>query len=292
MDLERWRESGSGMEFRGHRVMFYEAGPRRAEPILLIHGFPTAAWDWHRLWLALAGRYRLIAPDLLGFGFSDKPQGFPYSFAVQADLCEAVLQTLGHGSFHVLAHDYGDTVGQELLARQMDRGSHVKGVRSLFLLNGALFPECYQPRPIQRWMAGPLGPLLVRFLSKERALDQLAEVFGPDTRPRPEEREAFWTLIAANDGLRALPRLLGYMREREQNRARWVAALTGSPVPVMFVNGTVDPVSGSRMAARWRELLPEAPIIELARVGHYPQVEDPRAVLDACLPFFAAAAFT
>jgi len=174
----------------------------------------------------------------------------------------------------------------------MDPGSHTTGIRSLFLLNGALFPESYRPRPIQRWLAGPLGPLLVRFLRKERALDRLAEVFGPATRPDLEEREAFWALIAANDGLRALPGLLGYMREREQNRERWVAALTGSPVPVMFVNGTIDPVSGSEMAARWRVLLPEAPIVELERVGHYPQLEDPEAVLEACLPFLASAAFT
>jgi len=291
MELDQWKRSGHAAEFRGHRVMVYEAGSRDAEPLLLIHGLPTAAWDWHRVWPVLAERYRLIAPDLLGFGFSDKPPDFPYSFRAQADLCEAILEERGCRDFHVLAHDYGDTVGQELLARRIEQGGDGEGLQSLSLLNGALFPEQYQPRPIQTWLAGPLGSLLVRFLTRERALDRLAEVFGPDTRPGPTERDDFWELIDANEGLRVLPRLFGYMREREENRARWVSALVDSPVPVLFIDGVLDPVSGARMTQRWRELLPTAPVVELANVGHYPHLEDPRAVLDACLPFFTAAQF-
>ncbi len=110
-------------------------------------------------------------------------------------------------------------------------------------------------------------------------------------RSGPTERGDFWELIDANEGLRILPRLFGYIREREENRGRWVSALIDSPVPVMFIDGMLDPVSGARMTGPWRELLPTAPVVELGNVGHYPHLEGPRAVLDACLPFFAAARF-
>ena len=60
--------------------------------------------------------FRLIAPDLLGFGRSAKPSRHDYRIGEQADICAAVMAEAGVGRCHVLAHDYGDTVAQELLA--------------------------------------------------------------------------------------------------------------------------------------------------------------------------------
>jgi pimeloyl-ACP methyl ester carboxylesterase len=290
MDLEQWRMRARPLDFRGHEVLAYDGGIPDGEPLLLIHGFPTAAWDWHRVWEALGHRYRLVAPDLIGFGFSAKPADFPYSFPAQADLCESLLAERGIRDFHVLAHDYGDTVAQELLARRIERGP-AHGMRSLCLLNGGVFPECHRPRPIQRALAGPLGPLLVRLVGKKQALASLARVFAPQNRPGEAEREVFWTLIDANKGRRIMPRLLRYIRERERNRDRWVSALLESPVPLIFIDGMLDPVSGTHMVERWRQLLPDAALVTLPGVGHYPQLEDPDAVLEASLPFFASAGF-
>ena len=54
----------------------------------------------------------------------------------------------------------------------------------------------------------------------------------------------------------------------------------------MLIDGLLDPVSGTNMTARWNELLPQAPLVELPHIGHYPQMEAPEEVLQACLPFF------
>ncbi len=288
MNLDQWRQQARPMDFRGHRVMVYEGGPADAPALVMIHGFPTAAWDWHRVWHRLGHRYRLIAPDLLGFGFSAKPPDFPYSCRMQADLCEATLARRQIESFHVLAHDYGDTVAQELLARRVEGGPG-RGLRSLCLLNGGVFPECHRARPIQQALAGPMGPLIARLMGRKQVMRSLARVFGPDSQPGKVETEILWALIDANDGRKVIPRLLGYIRERQENRDRWVSALLESPVPLMFINGLVDPVSGEHMARRWAELLPSAPLVAIEGIGHYPQLESPGEVLDACLPFFAAA---
>lgn len=285
LTMEQWRRGAGTMDFRGHQVQVYEGGDPRGEPLLLIHGFPTAAWDWVRVWEPLGRNFRLLAPDLLGFGFSAKPRALEYSFPLQADLCEAVLAWRSVDRYHVLAHDYGDTVAQELLARR-GSGTGAKGLRSVCLLNGGVFPERHQPRPIQRLLAGPLGPLLSRLMGKRQALRSLARVFGPDTQPGAAEREAMWQLIDHGDGRRVIPGLLGYIREREIHRDRWVGALIESPVPLMFVDGLADPVSGEHMVERWRTLLPRAPLIELPGIGHYPQLEAPERVVAACTPFF------
>lgn len=285
LTLDQWRRSASTETFRGHRVQVYQGGNADAETLLLIHGFPTAAWDWSRLWASLGAGFRLLAPDLLGFGFSDKPQQIDYSFALQADLCEALLASRGIDRFQVLAHDYGDTVAQELLARRV-AGSGAAGLDAVCFLNGGVFPECHQPRPIQTLLAGPFGPLLSRLVGKRLALRSLARVFGPDTQPDAADRDALWQLMDHGGGRRIMPRLLGYIREREINRDRWVGALLESPLPLMFIDGLLDPVSGRNMVDRWRDLLPGTPLVALPEVGHYPQLEAPEEVLAACLPFF------
>ncbi len=123
--------------------------------LLLIHGFPSASWDWHYLWQPLAQRYRVIACDMLGFGDSAKPVNHEYSLLEQADLQQALLAQLGvEQPVHLLAHDYGDSVAQELLARHYD--SQIQ-IASCVFLNGGLFPETHRPVLMQKLLLSPLG---------------------------------------------------------------------------------------------------------------------------------------
>ena len=82
--LSVWRKRGQTFKFRGQTIHYWTAG--QGEPLLLIHGFPSASWDWHYLWQPLAQRYRVIACDMLGFGDSAKPVNHEYSLLEQADL--------------------------------------------------------------------------------------------------------------------------------------------------------------------------------------------------------------
>lgn len=282
--LRAWHDAGFRFPHHGHSVFARRDGGAGAPVLLLIHGFPTAGWDWAGLWPALAARYRVLAPDLIGFGFSAKPPSHPYSIADQADLCEALLRHEGVADYHVLAHDYGDTVAQELLARQAPDHDGPR-LRSLALLNGGLFPEVHRPLAAQTVLASPLGPLLVRLMSQRRFAASMRRIFGAATPPSAELLEGFWRLLLANDGRRVLPRLIGYMEERRQQRGRWVGALVHSDVPLKLINGAADPISGEHMAARYRELVPDADVTLLAGIGHYPQCEAPAAVLDAYLEF-------
>lgn len=90
--LRIWRQRSQIFMFRGHAIRYWVAG--QGEPLLLIHGFPTASWDWHYLWQPLAQRYRVIACDMLGFGDSAKPTDHVYSLLEQADLQQALLAHL------------------------------------------------------------------------------------------------------------------------------------------------------------------------------------------------------
>lgn len=282
MDLETWRRGGRVFTYRGHDIFYRDDGAGPA--LLCIHGFPSASWDWHKLWPALTLRFRVIAPDMLGFGLSAKPRPYAYSLRDQADLHEALLAALGIGESVVLAHDYGDSVAQELLARQIEGRARVR-LQSVCLLNGGLFPECHRATQGQKLLRSPLGPLATRVISERRFTASFAEVFGPRTRPSREELHTVWQLNRHNDGLAVAPRIIRYLDERRAQRERWVGALQRSPVPLRFINGPEDPVSGRHMAERYRALVPDPDVVLLEGIGHYPQLEAPERVLDAFFAF-------
>lgn len=277
--LAEWRAQGRHETIDGQSMFLREQGEGPA--VLLLHGFPTASWDWSWIWNDLAADHRLIAPDLLGYGFSAKPSNHAYSIIDQADRCEELLARLDVTHVHVLAHDYGDTVAQELLARR-NQGTGAWGLESVCFLNGGLFPEAHRPRLIQKLLQGPLGPLLARRLSRRRFGASFSAVFGPDTPPSDDELDGFWSLIQHNDGRAVIPKLLGYMRERRRNRSRWTGALQVAKVPIGLINGSLDPVSGRHLVDRYREVVGKSGFIEeLDRVGHYPQIEAPEQVVAA-----------
>ncbi|MBL8519282.1 MAG: alpha/beta hydrolase [Betaproteobacteria bacterium] len=278
MSVEAWHEGGRLVRIQGRRIFVRDSGGERQAPVLvLIHGFPTASWDWAPVWEDLARRFRLVAMDLLGFGFSDKPAAHDYTIAGQADLVEAVLADAGVGQHHVLAHDYGDTVAQELLAR--DNARPAPRILSVTLLNGGLFPETHRARLIQRLLLTPAGPLICRLFNRRAFERSMRAIFGPETPPGREELEGFWRLICEQDGQRIMHRLIRYIPERRDHRERWVGALQQARCPLALINGSADPISGAHMVARWREVVGRGTVVELPGIGHYPQVEAPQQVL-------------
>ncbi len=279
MTPEQWRAGGDHFIWRGERIFFRAAG--EGETLLLIHGFPTASWDWFALWPELVRRYRVLTLDMIGFGFSAKPRSFEYTIFAQADLFEALLAREHVTSYRMIAHDYGLTVAQELLARQGDAATTAR-ITSACLLNGGLFPETHRALVTQRLLASPLGPAIARLSSYRTFAPTMRKIWGAHPPSEPELR-AMWQLVIENDGRAVLAKLIGYIAERKRHRERWVRAIVEATVPIRLINGLLDPISGAHMIARYRELVAKPDVVELADVGHYPQVEAPTAVLAGVL---------
>ena len=93
--VAEWLAAGSFFEHRGHRIFWREADNSGASVLLLIHGFPTASWDWEKIWPDLSARYHLLTRDMIGFGFSDKPYRYDYRIMDQADIYDEFLTMKG-----------------------------------------------------------------------------------------------------------------------------------------------------------------------------------------------------
>ncbi|PJZ69817.1 alpha/beta hydrolase [Leptospira perolatii] len=282
-----WKASGSFFEWKHKKIFYREGGDGQA--LLLLHGFPTSSWDWKDVWEKLISKYHVIAPDYIGFGFSDKPKGGHYSIFEYADQVEALLDELNIKQVHILAHDLGDTVAQELLARFREKlaGQRIGGpeIKSAFFLNGGIFPETHRPRPVQKLLNSPLGFLFTKFINKRNFMVSFSAVFGPNSKPSHEELDGFWECINNGGGSAIYHKLIRYMRERKFFRERWVGAILDCPVPFAFADGLMDPVSGKHVVDRLKQFRPEALVYEIPGIGHYPQTEAPDEVIKAYFHF-------
>src|SRR6266540_2017029 len=108
-------------DVNGVRVFYREAGPVDAPVLLLLHGFPSGSHQYRRLIDALAGRYHVIAPDYPGFGFTQAPDEYVYTFDALADTIDGFIQTLGLHHFALYMFDFGGPVGMRLALRHPER---------------------------------------------------------------------------------------------------------------------------------------------------------------------------
>lgn len=283
MSCEEWYRTGRQCELSKYSVFYQRDG---AGPVLVcLHGFPTSSWDFSFIWSGLTKKFNCIAPDLIGLGRSSKPQQ-TMTVALQADMVENLLHELNIGEAHLFVHDLGDTVAQELLARQTEGESKISWLSCVFL-NGGLFPESHRPRLIQVLLLTRLAPLVLKFSTKRTFSRNIKNIFSPLHPPTDEFIDRSWQLLCEEEGLKIMPRLLNYLRERESNRSRWVSPLEKSVVPMRLINGVLDPVSGYHAAKRFTELVENPDVIFLEEAGHYPHVEVPKEVLGHFLQFHA-----
>ncbi|MFE3259413.1 alpha/beta fold hydrolase [Nocardia sp. NPDC059229] len=285
-ELTEWMSRGSYFDFDGHRIFYIREG--KGPTLLLIHGYPFNSYDWHRIWPDLTAHYDVIAPDMLGMGFSDKPIRHHYSVLEHADMHEALLRQLGIGETLLLAHDLGVSVAQELLARRLD-GTAAADIRAVVFLNGGLFVEAYRPRLVQKLLGTPLGHLVGPLMTGAVIAPAVREVFGPDTKPTDDEMRTLQEVLFYGNG-RFVNHLVGrFVAERTTYRDRWVEPLLRKEIPMRLINGPLDPNSGAHMVARYRELVADPDVVSLDRIGHWPQLEDPAGVFDAAHAFLRAA---
>ncbi len=278
MTLERWKNSGAYFEYKNRYQIFYKKSGN-GEPLLLVHGFPTSSWDWEKIWDALTDRYEVYTLDMIGYGFSSKPKDFNYTIAEQVNLWEAFLEDKKISSFHILAHDYGDTVVQEMLARVKENPNYGFDIRSVCFLNGGLFPETNFPTLTQKLLLTPFGSILKHFMGRNTLAKNFRKIFGKNTQPSEQEIDDFWEVVDHNAGKNVLPNLIKYLTERDVYKIRWREAIQYTKMPKRLIDGGYDPISGKHMAEFYKEIIPDADVVILKEIGHYPQVEAPAEVL-------------
>ena len=275
--VDAWRARGRDHQLSGQRIFVVEVpatGPVTAPPLLVLHGFPTSSFDFHRVVDALAVDRRVVLFDMLGYGLSAKPDR-GYRLVDQADLAQALVTELGIDRLGLLTHDIGDTVGGELLARQLS-GSWPVEVTDRVVTNGTLYMDLVQLSAGQQVLeALPDERLAAGVLTRDGVVAGLVATFSPLHQVGDAELAATWELITADEGERLLARHARYIDERRRHEARFTPPVVDHPSPLTVVWGIDDPIAVPAMAERLAAERPDARVVRLDGVGHYPMVEAP-----------------
>ena len=248
-------------------------------PVLLLHGFGASTFSWRHVLPGLAESFRVIAVDLNGFGYTQRPKDpEAYTRQGQAALVLGVMDALGIERAHLVGHSYGGALTLWIASRHPGR------VRSIVLVDSAApsFPEdrrsgaaAFRPLAFLFLRGYALRPSVVR-KSLERSIydDSLVT---PEMVRGYTERLRVEGLADAYQGLTA-------PRPGPAERVE----LETIDVPALVVWGTEDtliPIEGGRRAA---ERLPRAAFVTMEKVGHIPMEERPGELLEIMVPFLKA----
>ena len=249
-------------------------------PLLVLHGFPSSGFDYAACLPQLAARRRVVIPDHLGHGLSGKPD-VRYGIRMLADGAEAAVAALGIDEVDLLTHDVGDSVGGELLARDLE-GSLGFRVRRRVLTNGSIYMDLVQLSDGQKFLLS-LPDEAADLVTEELWTAGLRATFAPAAQVSDEELARHWAFFADGDGQRMMPRTIRYIEDRQAEERRYTQPIEVHPSPLGVVWGRQDPIAVHAMAERVVSVRPGTPLITLDHVGHYPMVEDPAAFADAVL---------
>ena len=272
----------------GHRMHYVDEGPHDAPVVLMLHGNPTWSFYWRRLISALRPSHRVIAPDHIGCGKSDKPGDDTYSYrlAERVEDIEALVEQLGLRDITLAMHDWGGMIGMGWAHRHPDL------VARLVVLNTAAFPMPSTKRlPASLWLARDTkaGALLVRgFNAFARGATWLAV-----TRVRlPKEvRDGLCAPYDSWDHRRAVLRFVQDIPLGEGDPSYSLVREVGEHLhqfndrPVLICWADRDFVFDEHFLRVWKSALPDAEVHQFPDCGHY-VLEDAPAEIEGLVRRF------
>jgi pimeloyl-ACP methyl ester carboxylesterase len=291
---DAWRAKGKHFSWNPRtgnasevEVFHVELGDVGAPAFVLVHGFPTSGIDWFDLAELLSSRYRVCALDFPGFGFSDKPLGWGYSLARDAELLEHYMaEVLSLDTAILYAHDRGSSVAM----------IHTTGIESrvdvehLFLTNGNICLPMSNLTEAQRVMLDPeRGPAaLARATPEQLAVGMGQTTYWPPRGADDAEIQALTTTFSHGGGLEVLHETIQYLHERARDEESWLRALAVLEVPTTFIWGVYDTVSPPRVVNYvWTRYMMTKPgrnsLYYVPDASHYVQNDQPAAVVETIL---------
>ncbi len=273
----------------GLHLQIVEAGPPDGPPVILLHGFPDFWWSWrHQVGPLAQHGFRVIAPDLRGYGLSDRPRGVT-AYGLDALVADtlALAESCGHRDFSLVGHDWGGIIAWETAVR------HPTRVRRLAILNAPhldVWSRAIASRPgqtLRSWYTAffqlPVLPEALlsggNFLALRTALARIARPgsFTPDDLRR---------YVQAWSQPGALTAMVNYYRALRRWRPRNPPSRV--TVPTLLIWGVRDPFLERRVGEENLALCDRGEGLFLPEASHWASLDEPDAVNAALIRFLDA----
>ncbi len=245
------------------------------EPVVLLHGFGASTYAWRKIIPGLAARFHVIAIDLNGFGYTQRPKDFEsYSREGQADMVLRVMDALGIQKARFASHSYGGGITIWLASRHPER------VRSMVLVDSSA-PTYANDRRSRLAGLRPVAALALRALLRPGSVRRsLINSVYDDSLVTPELVQAYYDRLRVEGVLDAYVGLTAPVRRPPEP-----VRLESIEVPVLLVWGADDRLIPAEDGRRAAGQFPHGEFAVLERTGHIPMEERPEELLQLMLPF-------
>jgi pimeloyl-ACP methyl ester carboxylesterase len=250
-------------------TFYREAGPEGAPIVLLPHGYPCSSYEFRNLMPRLADRWRLIAPDYPGAGYSATPESFDYSFDGYAEFLDSFVRELGLGRFALYLHDFGSPIGARLAIRAPER------VVALIIQNGDIpYEDALGPKyaEIEKTWALPTAEMcskLAESIREETFKEEFLNAVGPEFSDRipPDLWRLHWSLMTPKRRDIAV-KLIAGLKENRTWFPQHRKYLHEHHPPSLIVWGPQDHYMPEKSARAYLRDLPDAEL-HLLDGGHW-----------------------
>ena len=286
--LAKWRSEGETVELMGRQIWYHDSGPKTDDAVFIVHGYPGSSWDFQGVVDRIGTGTRTVVMDMVGFGMSDKPLDGDYqsnfTLVLQADLYDALAAHLGLETVILVAHDMGQTVGLELMARFEENRTPFR-IRHAILLDGSTLVDMIAPTEYQKQaLAAPSTEL-----PDDMAWDDIYNIFPESYATESRARDDFDELVTCqahqiyiNHGSRTIGGIVHYLKERQESFGRWSRTMFGfQKAPMTVIWGEQDPVAVIAMADRIKKERPVTDLYKYPDCAHWPSIEYPDRIGDA-----------
>lgn len=249
------------------------------EPLLLLHGIPGSAHAWEAAGALMAGRYRVVIPDLLGFGHSDPPKG-DYYMEAQAAAIKEVLVGLDIESLYLGGHDFGGPVALTLM--RLFPELEIKG---LVLSSANVFTDTHVPLPLRVAKIPILNTVFFKAMVGNRV--GLRMMYLAATKAKSEAAWQRFGLQLTPTGVDLTRRI--FQRSLADLKANYHAVEDMLPriaPPTLILWGANDPFFSASVGERVREAIPGSTLKVYERTGHFVPEERPTSVARDIVDFF------
>jgi haloalkane dehalogenase len=271
---DKWVALSSG------RLHYVDEG--KGDPVVLVHGTPTWSFEWRHVIRGLSPTHRVIAPDHLGFGLSERPRRGPYDPEWHAENFAEFIDRLRLREFTLVVHDYGGPIAMPVALRGPQFVTRLVVVNSWMwsfagdrdMVRKARIAGSAVGRFLYRWANLSLRTIMPSAYGDKKKLTPAIHRQYLDRFPDRESRGlVLWPLARDLLGSSAFYDSLWRDRDRLADR------------PALIIWGMKDTAFRPNQLARWREVLPSARVVEIADAGHWPHEEEPGRVVAALREF-------